>query len=278
MTDAQKKEKGVWVTQSQVKLTGSPDIALFLAQCEFWSKCDIVKRRSGWFYKTRNEWKEETWLSRYKQEKARNKLKDLCILQERHERRNDGIRLWFRINTGLLNALLNNLENKTPMEHNTIDMNVWSEKQAYKEVNTDIDNIESVSTLTESSDTDDFTESEISSHAREEKSGTNVPESVKEPEETPYSLDPHDYTFCHVFIYQFVKTRVLHLNATQRMVWQVYGLDDHDLFNLFCLFVEKQGPLISQWYRKEVAIEIQNLTADDLVYAQIAGRRIYESA
>ena len=108
--------KGVFVSNEQVRLTGSPDVARFLAQCLYWSGIEMVERRQGWFYKSREEWQAETWLSRYKQEKAREQLRKMGLLQERRERRNTGIRLWFRLNTGLYYGLLNNLAKQSEAE------------------------------------------------------------------------------------------------------------------------------------------------------------------
>ncbi len=104
-----KKEKGVFVTNKQVRLTGSANVARFLAQCLYWSNIEMVQQRQGWFYKSRTEWQAETWLSRYQQEKARTQLRDMGLLEEKRERMNTGIRLWFRLNTALYYALLNNL-------------------------------------------------------------------------------------------------------------------------------------------------------------------------
>ena len=101
--------KGVFVTNEQVRLTGSPNVARFLAQCLYWSNIEMVQQRQGWFYKSRDEWQAETWLSRYQQEKARTQLRSMGLLEEKHERRNTGIRLWFRLNTALYYALLNTL-------------------------------------------------------------------------------------------------------------------------------------------------------------------------
>ena len=262
-----KKEKGVWVTQAQVNLTGSPDIARFLAQCVYWSECKTVEQRSGWFYKTRDEWQAETWLSRFKQEKARKKLKALGLLQERHERRNDGIRLWYRINLGLLNNLLNNLEVVV-----SNDMNVRSEKTTINE--TIVRSSDNSVSLTDSMSIELFENTENSSLYSGEIS-TNV---QSKKEETPYSLNPQDYVFCHVFIYQFVKTRISQYHASWQQAWQQHGLDDHDVFDAFCEFVERHGQAMVDWYRTEAVLEVPTLTADDLLFAQIAGRRCYESA
>ena len=258
----QQNERGVWVTQAQMRLTGSPDCALFLAQCVYWSKCTTVEKRSGWFYKTRNEWQAETCLSRYKQEKARKRLKELGVLQERHERLNDGIRLWYRINLGLLNKLLNvSLKN---------DMNVLSEKTA-------IDGCEDLSTdamTTESSSIDVLEDIKLESTYNGE-SGTKV--QANKPEVTAYSLSPENYVFCHVFIYQFVKYGVPKLDPVRKLLFQVYGFDNHDVFDAFCDFVATYQDALRRWYRSEVSIEVPNLTADDVVFAQISGA-IYESA
>ena len=101
--------KGVFVTDEQVRLTGSPNVARFLAQCLYWSENKVSVKRQGWFYKSRTEWQAETWLSRYQQEKARKQLRDMGLLQERKERTNIGIRIWFWVDQALLNVLLNNL-------------------------------------------------------------------------------------------------------------------------------------------------------------------------
>lgn len=118
--------KGVFVTNEQVRLTGSPNVARFLAQCLYWStRCDLVIQRQGWFYKSREEWQAETWLSRYQQEKARAQLRDMGLLRERRERRNTGIRLWFWLDQVLLNTLLNSLADQsinTGTENNSVEL------------------------------------------------------------------------------------------------------------------------------------------------------------
>ena len=271
-----KKERGVWVTQAQMRLTGSPDCALFLAQCVYWSGCETVKQRSGWFYKTRDEWKDETCLSRYKQEKARVRLKELGVLQERHQRRNDGIRLWYRINIGLLNRLLNTADKQPVIGNSSVCMNDQSEKTGVKEVNSGID--ENGSVLTKLCVIDN-SEKEKEILILSGFSGTNVSDNSTDQhaENQGYSLNSEDYVFCHVFIYQFVKYGVPTLKPERRLQFQVYGLDNHDVFDAFCLFVETYQDALRQWYRTEATMEVPNLTADDLVFAQISGS-IYESA
>lgn len=118
--------KGVFVTNEQVRLTGSPNVARFLAQCLYWStQCDLVIKRQGWFYKSRDEWQAETWLSRYQQEKAREQLRNMGLLKERKERRNTGIRIWFWLDQALLNVLMNNLAEQsdhTETENHSVEL------------------------------------------------------------------------------------------------------------------------------------------------------------
>jgi len=54
--------------------------ALFLSQCVYWA--NRTKDKDGWFYKTQEEWQDETGLSRYEQEGARKKLRDIGLIEE----------------------------------------------------------------------------------------------------------------------------------------------------------------------------------------------------
>jgi hypothetical protein len=56
-----------------VEPAGSVNAALMLSQALYWSK--RTKDPHGWFYKTRDEWEEETGLSRWEQESARKLLR-----------------------------------------------------------------------------------------------------------------------------------------------------------------------------------------------------------
>ena len=266
----EKKERGVWVTRAHMRLTGSPDCALFLAQCVYWSKCETVVQRSGWFYKTRDEWQEETCLSRYKQEKARKRLKALGVLQERHQRRNDGIRLWYRINLGLLNRLLNRMHPE--LGDCPVSMNVRSEKTGINEEILLLS--EQDVSLTDSKAVDDIERADNSSLYSGEI-GTNVPENnTEDGTENPcFSLNPEDYVFCHVFIYQFVNTQ-LHGTAL-RTCWQLYGLAHETVFNRFCDFVERHGRTMVDWYRQHADLEVPALTGDDIAFCNLAGRGRY---
>lgn len=57
--------------------------ALMLSQMVYWSK--RTKDRNGFFYKTQDEWEEETGLGRREQETARKKLRELGFVSE-HKR------------------------------------------------------------------------------------------------------------------------------------------------------------------------------------------------
>ena len=75
-----------------VTLTGSVTAALMLSQAVFWNKRVSVEK-DGWFYKTIDEWQDETGLTRYEQETARKKLKKYLQV----ERRGIPAQLYFRV-------------------------------------------------------------------------------------------------------------------------------------------------------------------------------------
>ena len=264
----QRNERGVWVTQAHMRLTGSPDCALFLAQCVYWSKCVTVEKRSGWFYKTRDEWQKETCLSRYKQEKARRRLREMGILEERHKRRNDGIRLWYRLNLGMLNRLLNEMD----MEVLPACMDGQTENSGVKEENVRQNDIDVKPIDTESEDVFDKT---INTSFNACANRTIVPKNniTKTDEYQCFSLNYEDYVFCHVFIYQFVKTQLQ--GITQRTMWQMYGLSHEDLFTQFCEFIDRHGQAMVDWYRDNADLDVLTLNGDDIIFCNIAGRCTY---
>ncbi|MGH8711912.1 MAG: hypothetical protein ACREVA_11485 [Burkholderiales bacterium] len=88
-----------------IDLTGSVTAALFLSQAVYWQK-RIPDKPDGWWYKTRTQWSEETGLSRYEQETARQRLRDAGILLE--ERRGMPAKIWYRIDQPALRNLLSN--------------------------------------------------------------------------------------------------------------------------------------------------------------------------
>lgn len=76
--------------------------ALFLSQAIYWSK--RTKDEHGWFYKTQEEWEEETGMTRYEQETARKKLKSIKVLEEKKA----GVpaRIFYRVNDEKLHEIL----------------------------------------------------------------------------------------------------------------------------------------------------------------------------
>ena len=83
--------------------------ALLLSQAVYWDK--RTNDAGGWFYKTQQEWEEETGLSRYEQEGARKKLKAMGILEE--TKRGVPCKTYYRINKlELEKALIQYAENQ----------------------------------------------------------------------------------------------------------------------------------------------------------------------
>ncbi|BBL73185.1 hypothetical protein [Methylomagnum ishizawai] len=85
-----------------VTITGSITASLMLSQALYWQK--RTQETDEWFFKSREEWTEETGLSRTEQETARAKLKSLDLLQE--ELRGLPARMYYRANVARLEALL----------------------------------------------------------------------------------------------------------------------------------------------------------------------------
>jgi hypothetical protein len=83
-------------------LAGSAAGGLFLSQLFYWS--DKGTDPDGWIYKSIEEWREETCLTRYEQEAARKILTASGILET--ERRGMPRRLFFRLNMERLACLL----------------------------------------------------------------------------------------------------------------------------------------------------------------------------
>ncbi len=85
-----------------VTLTGSVTAALMLSQAMYWQK--RTKDPEGWWWKTMEDWTEETGLSRKEQESARRRLRNAGLLEE--ERRGVPARLYFRVDHSVLEPLL----------------------------------------------------------------------------------------------------------------------------------------------------------------------------
>ncbi len=77
-----------------VPITGGVTAALMLSQA-IWTTQTIERAADGWFSKSRDEWTEETGLSRWEQETARRALRGGGFLEEK--RVGVPAKLWFRV-------------------------------------------------------------------------------------------------------------------------------------------------------------------------------------
>lgn len=89
-----------------VQLTGRVTAGLMLSQAIYWTKRLALTEpaRQGWFWKTREDWRKETGLSRWEQDTARRALKELGLWQEK--RVGMPARVWYRIDLDTLGRLL----------------------------------------------------------------------------------------------------------------------------------------------------------------------------
>ena len=85
-----------------VTITGSIVAALLLSQAMYWQR--RTKDPDGWWWKTMEEWTEETGLTRREQETARRELRTVGVLEER--RRGSPARLYFRVDLDCLDKRL----------------------------------------------------------------------------------------------------------------------------------------------------------------------------
>ena len=77
-----------------VPITGGVTAALMLSQA-IWTAQTIEGDSDGWFSKSRDQWTEETGLSRWEQETARRALRAAGFLEER--RIGVPAKVWFRV-------------------------------------------------------------------------------------------------------------------------------------------------------------------------------------
>lgn len=94
-------QKLLTISRAFVDFTGDLDTALFLSQLIYWSD---KGSEDGWFFKTYQDWQDETTLSEYQIRKAAKKLQSMKILK-----------------TAIRKAYGN------PTVHYNIDINVFSE-------------------------------------------------------------------------------------------------------------------------------------------------------
>lgn len=77
-----------------VPITGGVTAALMLSQA-IWTTQEIDAAANGWFSKSRDEWTEDTGLSRWEQATARRALRNAGFLEER--RVGMPSKLWYRV-------------------------------------------------------------------------------------------------------------------------------------------------------------------------------------
>jgi len=65
------------------KIGGGVTAGLMLSQAWYWSNNKTAKARGGWFYKSQDDWEDETGLTRREQETARRRLKERGLLEEK---------------------------------------------------------------------------------------------------------------------------------------------------------------------------------------------------
>lgn len=85
-----------------VKPCGSVNAALMLSQAIYWSL--RTSNPDGWFYKTQEQWEEETGLTRREQESARILLRSRGLMDE--ERRSVPAKMYFRVDLDLVQTRL----------------------------------------------------------------------------------------------------------------------------------------------------------------------------
>ena len=98
------------------EVCGNIKSAILLSQALSWTSGYLRQNpgREGWFWKTREEWFLETGLSRWEQESARERLRELGVLEEK--RMGAPPKLFFRVNLDALGRLLSTRFN-LPFEH-----------------------------------------------------------------------------------------------------------------------------------------------------------------
>lgn len=89
-----------------VQLTGRVTAGLMLSQAIYWTKRLALAEpaRQGWFWKTREDWRNECGLSRREQDRSRSILKELGLWQEK--RVGMPAKVWYRVDLDTLGRLL----------------------------------------------------------------------------------------------------------------------------------------------------------------------------
>src|SRR6266702_3929926 len=115
------KERGpIAFSMRRAQSTGHPKDAVLVSQLVYWTRHgrDVVASQ-GWIHKTREQWFEETGLSREEQENTRRRLRRLNLTQEWRGGR--PARLYFRIQTGTLSTELSHAHRLEQPVHLSLD-------------------------------------------------------------------------------------------------------------------------------------------------------------
>lgn len=108
-----------------VDLSGSINGALMLSQAVYWTR--RTSNEDGSFYKSRDEWREETGLTHEQQESARKALRKTAFWKERHDRM--AHKVFYRIDKAELRKALSaipvsgNRETRRAKPENTVSSN-----------------------------------------------------------------------------------------------------------------------------------------------------------
>jgi len=95
---------------SFARLTGSVQAGLMLSQAVYWT--ERTNDHDGWFYKTQDEWEEETCLGRREQETARKKLRSFDFWHEAQRGGTVRRTIYFRVDLRSLLDAINDLPDR----------------------------------------------------------------------------------------------------------------------------------------------------------------------
>lgn len=90
------------ILKPYAELTGDLNTGLILNQCVFYS--GITKRTDGYFYKSYDEWQEETTLSEYQVRRSVNKLKKAGLVETKRKKANGAPTLHYKVNFDALES------------------------------------------------------------------------------------------------------------------------------------------------------------------------------
>jgi hypothetical protein len=150
------------------QITGSVTAGVFLSQSLYWSR--RTSDPAGFFYKSREEWTDETYLSRSEQETARATLRRLGILIE--ERRGMPRRIFYRIDPARLLQLAETLpssrrESRRPVGGNPADKSAGILPSFITENTTEITHIDSFARASRSAEKKVWCVSDINQFSEE---------------------------------------------------------------------------------------------------------------